>query len=104
MKIRNEKALYEPKDGDEFINTSTLFDFCDLIHSSKKIYCLTSGTATLAAALKKPAIVFYGDLQPKGYQHSLFHQYFLIERSLLNKTMDTLKVPFRRLKNRLNKR
>lgn len=100
MKIRNEKALYEPKSGDEFINTPTLFDFCDLIYSSKKLFCLTSGTATLAAALKKPAMVFYGELQPKAYQHSKYHTYRMVERTFLNKTMDTLKVPYRRIINK----
>lgn len=101
MKLRNEKALYESKTGDEFIDTPSLFDFCDLVYSSKKLYCLTSGTATLAAALQKPAIVFYGDLQAKGYQHSKFHQYLLVERTFINKTMDIIKAPFRRLKNSL---
>lgn len=103
MKLRNQNALYEPNDDDDFINTKTLFAFCDLVHSSKKLYCLTSGTATLAAALRKPAVVFYGDFQPKGYQHSKLHQYCLIERSFVNKTMDKIKEPYRRLRRRLDK-
>ena len=32
---------------------NNLFEFCDLLASVNKIYCLTTGTATLAAAINK---------------------------------------------------
>jgi hypothetical protein len=103
MRLRTEDAFYEPDGQEVFIDTPTLMDFCDLVFSSKKMFCLTSGTATLAAALKKPVTVFYGELQPRAFQHSKLHEYQLIERSLLHKTIDTLKVPYRRLRNRITK-
>src|SRR4029077_11277698 len=36
------------------IFTASIVDFCSLIVSWKALYCLMSGTATLAAALNKP--------------------------------------------------
>ena len=78
MKQRSEKFLFIPDDKTEFITTETLFDFCDLISSSSKLFCLTSGTATIAAALGKPAIVLYGKEQPIGFRHSTIHNYFEI--------------------------
>lgn len=57
------------------IETYTLFDYCDLIHSCKAFYCLTSGGATLAAALGKPATCFYGEGQSPIYHHSKLHRY-----------------------------
>lgn len=57
------------------IETASLTEFCSLIVSAKKIYCLTTGTATLAAALNVPVTVFYGyGLMPK-YHHSKMHNY-----------------------------
>ena len=58
MKIRTDKALYVPKKKDVFIETPSIEDFCNLIFSASQLYCLTSGTATLAAAIGKPATVF----------------------------------------------
>ncbi len=55
--------------------TPTLWDYCDLIHSCKAFYCLTSGGATLAAALGKPATCFYGHGQSPIYHHSKLHRY-----------------------------
>lgn len=81
MSIRSEKCLYVPADKTQFCTTPTLFDFCDLIHSSKRLYCLTSGTATIAAALGKAATVFYGAEQDPGFRHSKLHHYLLIQNS-----------------------
>ncbi|PKP08537.1 MAG: hypothetical protein CVU09_15210 [Bacteroidetes bacterium HGW-Bacteroidetes-4] len=75
MKLRTDKALYIPKNKDLFIETPTITDFCDLIFSSKRLYCLTSGTATLASALGKGATVFYGKNQGRAFQHSKLHNY-----------------------------
>ena len=91
MKIRTEKVLYIPKPNDLFIETPTLQDFCDLIYSSKELFCLTSGTATLAAAIGKPAIVFYGANQGKGFRHSKMHQYILIPKNPFNRILRKFK-------------
>lgn len=75
MKIRSEKHLVLPDRYQEIIETPTLEDFCDLIFSTEKLYCLTSGTATLAAGLGKPVHVFYGFKQSSIFQHSKLHTY-----------------------------
>lgn len=59
----------------QFIETSSLFEFCSLIVSCKRMYCLTTGTATLAAALKIPVTVFYGEGHIKMYRHTNLHDY-----------------------------
>jgi hypothetical protein len=74
MKIRSEKAL-RLYCNQRFIETPTLREFCDLIYSSKSFYCLTSGSATLAAALNKPAVAFYGKGQNRMFHHSKLHTY-----------------------------
>ncbi|NVN97982.1 MAG: hypothetical protein HXX17_01570 [Geobacteraceae bacterium] len=63
------------------LDTPTLEDFCDLILSCNRFYCLSSGAATLAAALKKPATVFFGAGQKPMFHHSKLHSYVLIEVS-----------------------
>lgn len=85
MKLRNGKHFYIPSGKEVFIETPTLEDFCDLIFSSKELHCLTSGTATLADALNKPATVYYGEGQPVGYQHSKSHNYKLVKRYFINR-------------------
>jgi hypothetical protein len=82
MKLRGNKTMFIPNEATKFIETPTLFDFCDLIFSCKQLYCLTSGTATLAAALKKPAIVFWGKEQFAGFQHFKKHDYQFIPRDV----------------------
>jgi hypothetical protein len=57
------------------ISAISLEDFCSLIVSCKALYCLTTGTATLAAALGKPCTVLYGDGVNKIYHHSRMHRY-----------------------------
>lgn len=84
MTLRGEKHLFKATKKTEFLTTETLFDFCDLIHSSKKLYCLTSGTATIAAGLGVSAIVFYGPKQHVGFQHSKLHQYVLLKSNLFS--------------------
>lgn len=85
MKLRNGKIFYVPKGNEEYIETPTLEDFCDLIYSCKELHCLTSGTATIAAGLKKPAIVYYGEGQPDGYRHSKLHTYKFVPRYFMNR-------------------
>ena len=68
------------------LQSKDLEDFCGIIVSCKELYCLTSGTATLAAALKKPATVFYGARQKKIFRHSKMHQYVFISELFFEKT------------------
>jgi hypothetical protein len=49
------------------------------------LYCLTSGTATIASALGKPGIVFFGKEQCVGFQHSKIHEYILIKNNFKSK-------------------
>ncbi len=62
-------------DGVTEIETPTIWDYADLIHSCKAFYCLTSGGATLAAALGKPCTAFFGRGQNPIYHHSKLHTY-----------------------------
>jgi hypothetical protein len=57
------------------MGTSDVFDFCSIVASCGQFICLTSGGATLAAALRRNAIVFYGSGQPSMFQHSKLHRY-----------------------------
>lgn len=91
MKLRSGKHFYVPTNNEEFIETPTLEDFCDLIYSCKELHCLTSGTATLADALGKKATVYYGEGQPAGYQHSKNHDYKYVKRYFLNRIKRKLK-------------
>lgn len=60
------------------LEATSLFDFCSIIYSVKDIYCLTTGTATLAAALGKPVTVFYGTGHLAKYRHSKLHKYICL--------------------------
>lgn len=76
-----QKACFDYSIDTEFIETPTLEDFCDLIYSAKAIYCFVTGTASLCAALKKPANVLVGTGQPyiePMYLHSSLHKYYYI--------------------------
>jgi hypothetical protein len=66
---------YLPIQLDRYYACPNTFVFCDLIASANRIYCLTTGTATLAAALNKGVTVFYGDGLVAGYRHSRKHHY-----------------------------
>ncbi|MES2003075.1 MAG: hypothetical protein V4450_01040 [Bacteroidota bacterium] len=60
------------------LETTSLFDFCSVIVSAKKIYCLNTGTPSLAAALNIPVTVFYGKGLEERYRHSKMHQYICL--------------------------
>ena len=59
----------------ENMKTGSILDLCSLIVSCKRMYCLTTGTATLAAALHVPVTVFYGTGHELLYRHSKLHEY-----------------------------
>ncbi|MDR2836307.1 MAG: hypothetical protein LBV69_09005 [Bacteroidales bacterium] len=85
MKIRTEKVMFVPNEDTVFIETASLKDFCDLIFSTEKLFCLTSGTATIASALGKKVIAFYGEGQSKVFHHSKNNEYVFIPRYFMNK-------------------
>jgi hypothetical protein len=60
------------------IDTPSLLDYADMIYSAGIFLCVTSGGATLAAALGKPAIVFFGQTQSNIYRHSPIHRYIMV--------------------------
>lgn len=77
MKLRDKnvpvasiKKVLEAKDIEDFIS---------IIASCKEIYCLASGTATLASALNKKTTVFYADNLSPIFLHSKKHKYILIK-------------------------
>lgn len=80
MKLREFYVDAPVADG--IIDTPNLEDFCDLIVSCGNFYCLSSGAATLAAALGKSAVVFWGDGQNPMFHHSRLHRYIKIKESL----------------------
>ena len=73
MKKLNHRYL--PVNGLDLIQTTSLSDFCSLLVSCKRMYCLNTGTATIAAALKIPVTVLYGTGLNSIYRHSKLHEY-----------------------------
>lgn len=62
----------------KILETPSVFDYCDVIASSRQFYCLTSGGATLAAALGKPVVALYGEGQNPMFHHSVRHEYVCV--------------------------
>jgi hypothetical protein len=62
----------------ELLSSKSIFDFCDILYSIKEVYCLTTGTATLANALNLKANVFYGKGHEEGYRHSINNNYIYL--------------------------
>ena len=84
FKSNNIKIDYQMKIRDnnmpiphfsEWLESKSLEEFCSIIVSCKDIYCLTTGTATLAPALGKKAIVFYSEDYNETFLHSKINQY-----------------------------
>jgi hypothetical protein len=73
MKFLGKKWL--PIKQNNSFSCSSIFEFCDFITSVNQIYCLTTGTATLAPALNKAVNVFYGNDHIAGYRHSPMNNY-----------------------------
>ncbi len=103
MKLNSPKPLHKYKPEVNYISTETLDQFCDLIYSCNKIYCLTTGTATLAAALNKPATVFWGKYQIIGFHHSTQNTYIEIPLSPFSKLYNFVKFPYHFIRYRLLK-
>ena len=79
MRVRDK--CFGVQKGVPILDSADLFEYCDIIASCKSFLCLTSGGATLASALRKPAIVFYGYGQRAEHRHSKLHQF--VEVSLM---------------------
>jgi len=60
---------------DEFLKCAPIYDFIDILYSVEHIYCLITGTATLAAAIGKKANVFYTKEMSSLFRHSKLHAY-----------------------------
>ncbi len=61
------------------IEDESFEDFCNIIYSCEKIYCYSTGTAVLAAALGKCADVFYSDKVDRKFLFSKKHKYILLK-------------------------
>ncbi len=59
----------------EFLQCESIFDFIDTLYSVENIYCLATGTATLASAIGKKAHVFYTDNINPIFRHSKLNDY-----------------------------
>ena len=88
-----DKTIYDPNyisyTGDiKYPATPDIITFCDLLYSAKAIYCLSTGTGTLAASLQKPVTVLYGEGLQKAYRHSGLHSYITVgsDFTLLDRT------------------
>jgi hypothetical protein len=57
------------------IETKSLEHYCSVIASAKRFICLTSGGATLAAALGIPVVALWGPGQWIMFHHSPLHTY-----------------------------
>lgn len=57
------------------IETKNLEHYCSVIVSARRFICLTSGGATLAAALGAPVVALWGNGQCQMFHHSPIHTY-----------------------------
>ena len=62
----------------EELRAQNLKEFCDILFSVKRVYCLTTGTATLCSALGRKATVIYGEGINIWFHHSKLHEYVYI--------------------------
>ena len=63
---------------DSFVKDASFEEFCGILVSCNELFALTTGTATLAAALRKPTTVFHGNKIDTYFLHSKLHTYILI--------------------------
>jgi hypothetical protein len=57
------------------VSTTSLRHYVQLIQSAAQFICFTSGGATLAAALRRPATCLFGYGQSPIFHHSRLHRY-----------------------------
>jgi len=75
LQMRARSKSYGLRRDVPVLNSEGVFNYCDVIASCRRFYCLTSGGATLAAALRKPSTVFYGYGVNRWFHHSPQHKY-----------------------------
>jgi hypothetical protein len=101
MKLRNRSL---PIRVSREIEARSLQHFCDIIFSCSHLYCLTTGTATLAAALGKSATIFYGFNVSSIFHHSPLHTYLYLKQPPFKFFISRLRNAVeRRLKSRTKK-
>jgi hypothetical protein len=64
--------------GTPTIKANSLEHFCDILFSSERVVCLSSGTSHLAAALRKSARVLHAGTIHPAFFHSKIHDYILL--------------------------
>ena len=69
-----EKCIPVKRYG-QLLKTHNLEEYCSVIVSARRFICLTSGGATLAAALAQPAICLYGLGVSQLFHHSRLNRY-----------------------------
>lgn len=62
------------------ISSKSLEHFCDIIYSCKRVFCLVSGSAALAASIGKSVTAFYVDGANLMFNFSKLHKYINISR------------------------
>ena len=75
------------------VRTESVYDYCDLIRACGMFVCLSSGGATLAAALNRPATVLFGGGQNPMFHHSRLHTYRDMSPSWLRRQFDRWRRP-----------
>ena len=75
MQMRARDKSYGVQGGIPILEANDVFQYCDIITSCGSFFCLTSGGATLAAALRKQATVLYGYGVNQWFHHSRQHKY-----------------------------
>jgi hypothetical protein len=75
------QSLYasHPRDQGRLILSGGLQRLCDIIASCRRFICLTTGSATLAAALGKSSTVLYVPGVKPMFHHSRLHSYVNLE-------------------------
>lgn len=74
MAIRGKRSI-PVFEFDKFLKCGPIYDFIDILYSVKDIYCMVTGTATLASALGKKASVFYTKDISHVFRHSKINNY-----------------------------
>jgi hypothetical protein len=75
----------------QLLATTSFEHYCSVIVSAKRFICLTSGGATLAAALGVPVTALWGHGQKSMFHHSRLHRYVNVNRgSLASRLYDRL--------------
>lgn len=75
LQMQTREKYIPINDFGGWLEPKSLEDYCDIIYSCRKIYCLVTGTATLAAALNRNATILFGRGIVPWFLHSKMHQY-----------------------------